>query len=75
MISELVYKTRTVRRFQEEKSIDPEVILRLIDLARLGGSARNAQSLKYMVITDTLERSELFPLLAWRGLPSSLGRS
>nr|WP_320009833.1 nitroreductase family protein [uncultured Desulfobulbus sp.] len=67
MISELVCKTRTVRRFQEEKSIASEVIHRLIDLARFGGSARNAQSLKYMVITDTSERDELFPLLAWAG--------
>jgi len=67
MIDELVRKTRTVRRFQEEKNIDPDLLTMLIDMARLGGSARNAQSLKYMVITEKKARDELFPLLAWAG--------
>ncbi|MDD2469018.1 MAG: nitroreductase family protein [Desulfobulbus sp.] len=67
MLYDVVRKTRTVRRFQEEKAIDVELLRDLIDLARLGGSARNAQALKYMLITDKPLRDQLFPLLAWAG--------
>lgn len=67
MLHELVCRTRTIRRFQEERPLDPTLLRELIDLARLGGSARNAQTLKYMVITEAAIRRQLFPLLAWAG--------
>ena len=67
MIHDLVRRTRTVRRFQEDRPLDPSLLRQLIDLARLGGSARNAQVLKYMVITEEPIRRQLFPLLAWAG--------
>ena len=67
MIKKLVSQTRTVRRFQENTLLPPDLLHQLIDLARLGGSARNAQALKYMLITDTQQRQDLFPLLAWAG--------
>lgn len=63
----LVRQTRTVRRFQEDKPLALETLHDLIDLARLSGSARNAQALKYMLITETQQRQDLFPLLAWAG--------
>ena len=67
MLETLVRQTRTVRRFQEDKPLTPEQLHQLVDLARLGGSARNAQALKYMLITDEQQRHSLFPLLAWAG--------
>ena len=67
MIADLVRSTRTVRRFQEERELVPALLESLIDLARLGGSARNGQVLKYMVITDAALRQEIFPLLGWAG--------
>jgi nitroreductase len=67
MIHELVRRTRTVRRFQEDRPFDPGLLRQLVDLARLGGSARNAQALKYMIITEEELRRQLFPLLAWAG--------
>lgn len=67
MMEELVRKTRTVRRFQESRSLPVDLLRGLVDLARLGGSARNAQLLKYMLITDAKKREQLFPLLAWAG--------
>jgi nitroreductase len=67
MIETLVRRTRTVRRFQEERPLDPTLLQELIDLARLGGSARNAQPLQYMVVTDEPVRRQLFPLLGWAG--------
>lgn len=67
MMKNLVRKTRTVRRFQEDKPLPLDKLYDLIDLGRLGGSARNAQALKYMIITDEQQRQDLFPLLAWAG--------
>lgn len=67
MMNELVRRTRTIRRFAEEKKIDSSVLEALLDLARLGGSARNAQVLKYMAITEEALRRKLFPLLGWAG--------
>lgn len=63
----LVRQTRTVRRFQEDKPLALETLHDLIDLARLSGSARNAQALKYMIINEMQQRQDLFPLLAWAG--------
>lgn len=67
MMKTLVRQTRTVRRFQEEKPLASQLLHDLIDLARLGGSARNAQALKYMILSEPEQRRQLFPLLAWAG--------
>ncbi|MBV5318687.1 MAG: nitroreductase family protein [Desulfobulbaceae bacterium] len=67
MIADLVRRTRTVRRFQEERALEPALLRDLVELSRLGGSARNGQVLKYMVITDQALRQALFPLLGWAG--------
>ncbi len=67
MIADLVRRTRTVRRFQEERALDPAFLNDLLDLARLGGSARNGQILKYMMLTEASLRLEIFPLLGWAG--------
>ena len=66
-LAELVARTRTVRRFREEAPLAPALLEQLVDLARLGGSARNAQSLCYLVVTEPALRAALFPLLAWAG--------
>lgn len=67
MIEELVRRTRTVRRYVEGRQIADETLRELVDLARLGGSARNSQALKYMIVTDRRHTSRIFPLLGWAG--------
>ena len=67
MIMDVIKKTRTVRKFQEGIKIPRESLLELLDLARLGGSARNSQPLCYMLITDREQCEKLFPLLGWAG--------
>ena len=66
-LAEMVARTRTVRRFKEEVPLDPAFLEQLVDLARLGGSARNAQALCYLPVIDPGLRAALFPLLAWAG--------
>ena len=65
-IKELISKTRTVRRFGT-KRLDEERIHGLIDLGRLGGSARNGQPWQYMIVTEKDLGDEIFPCLGWAG--------
>jgi len=67
MIPELIKQTRTVRRFKQDRSLDPATLLELVDLARFGGSARNCQPLRYMIVTDRERRERIFPFLGWAG--------
>lgn len=66
-LKELILKNRSCRRFHEDVNISVETLKELIDLARVSSSARNAQSIKY-IITNTPELNALvFPQLAWAG--------
>ena len=67
MIKELIGKNRSYRRFFENDPITREVLIQLIDLARLSASARNSQSLKYYISNDRKINSTIFPNLAWAG--------
>ncbi|NNK94294.1 MAG: nitroreductase family protein [Desulfobacterales bacterium] len=64
---ELIKKTRTYRRFAEHRLISDETLLELVNLARLGGSARNCQPWQYMIINNTELCKDVFPYLAWAG--------
>jgi len=64
---ELIKKTRTIRRFKQDKAIPEETLKGLINLARLGGSARNCQPWQYLVVTDDRECNSIFPYIAWAG--------
>jgi nitroreductase len=67
VIPELVKATRTVRRFKEDLNLDQGTLEELVDLARFGGSARNSQTLRYMIVTDRGRRERIFPHLGWAG--------
>ncbi len=75
-IGELIVRTRSVRRFREERRLPAETLRELVRLACLGGSARNAQPLRFMIVTDPELCSRIFPLLGWAGhLPDWQGPS
>jgi len=65
MIIDLIKKCRSFRRFYQEVEISKDDLLNMIDAARLSASARNAQSLKYMIANDAKTNSKIFPSLAW----------
>ena len=67
MIADLIRAARTFRRFRQDVVIELETMRELVDLARLGGSARNAQPLKYMLINDPETCAVVFPNLGWAG--------
>lgn len=67
MLYELVHTTRSFRRFKQNESVDMETLRYLVDLARLGGSARNVQPLKYVLINAPTLNARIFPHLGWAG--------
>jgi len=67
MIRGLILKNRSYRRFHQEIDIKLETLRELVDLARLSGSARNAQPLKYILSCEPQRNSLIFPHLAWAG--------
>jgi nitroreductase len=64
---EIIAKTRTFRRFFQKEAIEIDVMHELVDLARLGGSARNGQPWQYMVINTPELCEKVFPFLGWAG--------
>jgi nitroreductase len=59
--------TRSYRRFWQAEAITVGTLKELIGLARLGGSARNVQPLKYLLINTPSQNAEIFAQLGWAG--------
>ncbi|HBG18422.1 MAG TPA: nitroreductase [Desulfobulbaceae bacterium] len=66
-MQEIIAKTRTFRRFVQKERISLTTLEELIDLARLGGSARNGQPWQYMMINTPELCAKVFPFLGWAG--------
>jgi nitroreductase len=67
MLKELILKNRAYRRFFQSEKISPKQLRDWVDLARNSASARNAQSMKYILSTDELLNAQIFEQLAWAG--------
>ncbi|MCP3891731.1 MAG: nitroreductase family protein [Desulfobulbaceae bacterium] len=66
-MQEKIAKTRTFRKFFEKEQISTATLHDLIDLARLGGSARNGQPWQYMLVNTPELCEKVFPHLGWAG--------
>ena len=64
---DLIERTRSFRRFEQDKAIDLILLKELVNLARLGGSARNCQPWQYAIITESADCEKIFPYLGWAG--------
>ena len=64
---DLIERTRSFRRFEQDKAIDLNLLKELVNLARLGGSARNCQPWQYAIITEAVDCQKIFPYLGWAG--------
>lgn len=67
ILKELLKRDRSYRRFDENKRIDKEILLKLVNLTRYCASGRNLQPMKYHIIHDTEICDQIFPLLKWAG--------
>lgn len=66
-LHELVVKTRSYRRFYQDREVSIETLKGFIDLARLSASARNAQPLKYVLSVNPDTNAKIFETLGWAG--------
>lgn len=64
---ELIKSARTVRRFREEIPLSQSILKELINLTRYCPSGRNAQPLRYRIVSSAEEKELLFPPLKWAG--------
>ena len=67
MLKDLILKNRSYRRFYQSESISETQLRDWIDLARNSASARNAQSLKYILSTDESLNAQIYEQLSWAG--------
>jgi len=62
---EIVVKNRSYRRFDQSHSLDQEVLLELVELARSTPSAGNRQLLRYLISCSPEINSQVFDTLGW----------
>ncbi len=64
-LKDLVFRTRSYRRFNESHRIDLTTLENLISLARLSASGANRQPLKYLLYYTPEDCARVFPSLLW----------
>lgn len=67
MLKDLILKNRSYRRFYQSEKISKAQLRDWIDLARNSASARNAQTLKYILSYEEELNARIFEQLAWAG--------
>lgn len=67
MLSDIVKRNRSYRRFYQNKTIARTELVELVGLARLCPTGRNLQPLKFFISTDELLNEKIYPSLAWAG--------
>lgn len=65
LLSDLVAKSRSYRRFFQDHDVPLETLRQLVDLARLTPSAGNVQPLKYLLSTNADQNAVIFSHLSW----------
>jgi nitroreductase len=63
--SDLVLRTRSIRRFRESERVSPGILRSLVDFARLAPCAGNKQPFKYALSTSRATNALIFPHLRW----------
>jgi nitroreductase len=64
-LKDLVFKTRTYRRFDESYRIEFKMLEDFVDIARLSASGANRQPLKYLIYTSPEDCARVFPSVVW----------
>jgi nitroreductase len=62
---DIVFRTRSYRRFDQSSRIDQGTLEELVDLARLSASGANRQPLKYLIFNTPEDCARIFPSLVW----------
>jgi nitroreductase len=73
MISELIKKNRSYRRFHQDVAIAESDLRDMVNNARLTPSGRNAQTLRYVLSNTPETNARIFPTLSWAGYLTGWG--
>jgi len=65
-VYEAILSRRSIRRFKQ-KSIQLDLLKKLINAARLAPSAANLQPLEYLIVNEENLCSEIFETISWAG--------
>lgn len=65
-VYDAVMRRRTIRKF-ENKKVDRELLVKLMDCARMAAYGANVQPLKFAVIDDSDTLKEIYPMTKWAG--------
>lgn len=66
-LRDLLLKTRSYRRFYQEKQISIEELKEIVENVRYTSSAANKQPLKFILVNDKSMNQDIFPHLRWAG--------
>ena len=64
-LKDIVFKTRSCRRFDESHKVTMKRLEDLVDLARLSASGANRQPLKYLIYNTPEDCKRVFPSVIW----------
>lgn len=64
-LKDIVFETRSYRRFDESQNIDYKILEGFVDLARLSASGANRQPLKYLIYNTPENCARVFPSVVW----------
>jgi len=67
MLKDLILKNRSYRRFDQSVIVPMSLLREMVEAARLSGSARNMQPLRYMLFNNASDCEKIFHTLAWAG--------
>lgn len=67
MIKDIVQKSRSYRRFQEDFQVQEQTLRDLVELTRFAPSGGNLQPLKYLLSADHEKNDMIFQTLKWAG--------
>lgn len=67
MIKDLVLKSRSYRRFYQDRAVEMDTLKELIDLARLSPSGYNRQALRYILSNRWESNDKINAALGWAG--------
>lgn len=67
MLSELIQKNRSFRRFYQEPPVVRAELEQLVEVARLASSGGNIQAIKYLLAADPETNAKIFSTLRWAG--------
>jgi nitroreductase len=64
-LHDLVFKSRSYRKFKEQEPISRQQLVDLVELARLSPTGANLQPLKYILSNETEKNQNIFDCLKW----------